>query len=220
MNIIGIDLGGTKILGIRADEEGRIAAQVRERTEADEGLEAVLDRIVGVIRELTPKSGVDAIGLGVPGPLNPEKGEVYDPPNLPGWGTVPLPKLIGERLQAPKNTPIVLVNDANAAALAEYKFGASCERIAGRSIRHMVYLTVSTGVGGGVIADGKLLLGATGMAAELGHIVIDLHGPRCTCGNIGCLEAMASGTALGREGAMLVAARRETLMADLAGGDP
>src|SRR5437870_7107028 len=84
----------------------------------------------------------------------------------------------------------------------------------------MVELTVGSGVGGGVMADGKLLLCVTGMDAELGYIVIDLHGPRCTCGNIGCLEAMASGTALGREGAMLVAARRETLMADLAGGDP
>src|SRR5205814_7586565 len=87
-------------------------------------------------------------------------------------------------------------------------------------IKHLVYLTISTGIGGGVIIDGKLFVGATGIAAELGHIVIDLHGPRCGCGNVGCLEAMASGPALAREGAMVVVARRETKIAELAGDNP
>jgi glucokinase len=217
---IGIDLGGTKILGVRADEHGQIAAEVRRPTDATRGLNAVLDRIVETIRELMPPEGVAAVGVGVPGPMDPVKGVVYDPPNLPGWGTVPLRRMLEERLQLPESTPIVLANDANAAALAEYKFGAGCEKRLGKPIKHLVYLTISTGIGGGVIADGKLLLGATGMAAELGHIVIDLHGPRCSCGTIGCLEAMASGTALAKEAAMIIAARRETSMADAVGGDP
>jgi glucokinase len=220
MNIIGVDLGGTKILGVRADEEGNIAAHVRRPTGAAEGLDAVVGRIVDTIRELMPPEGVAAIGVGVPGPINPMKGEVYDPPNLPGWTTVPLRKMLIEHLDLPEKTPIVLANDANAAALAEFKFGAGAEKRLGKSIRHLVYLTVSTGIGGGVIVDGRLLIGSTGMAAELGHIVIDLHGPRCNCGNIGCLEAMASGTALAREAATILASRRETKIAEMAGGRP
>src|SRR5438876_565247 len=117
---IGIDLGGTKILGVRADEQGWILAEVRQPTGAAQGLEAVLARIVQIIRELTPPEGVVGIGVGVPGPLDPMKGVAYDPPNLPGWGTVPLRQLLYERLQLPEGTPIVLANDANAAALAEY----------------------------------------------------------------------------------------------------
>ncbi len=217
---IGIDLGGTKILGVRADEHGHIVAEVRKPTGAIQGLDAVVDRIVEIIRELTPPEGVAAIGVGAPGPLDPVKGVVYGPPNLPGWVAVPLRQILEDRLQLPGGTPIVLGNDANAAALAEHKFGAGSEKRSGKPIKHLVYLTISTGIGGGVITDGKLLLGATGMAAELGHIVIDLHGPRCTCGNTGCLEAMASGTALAKEAATIVAARRETSMADAVGGKP
>ena len=220
MNIIGIDLGGTKILGVRADEQGNIAAQIKRPTGAAEGRDAVVDRMADIIRELMPPEGVAAIGLGVPGPINPMKGEVYDPPNLPGWTTVPLVRMLQERLDLPRETPIVLGNDANAAALAEFKFGAGAEKRLGKPIRHLVYLTISTGVGGGVVIDGRLLIGSTGAAGELGHIVIDLHGPRCNCGNIGCLEAMASGTALAREGAVVLAARRETKIAELAGGRP
>lgn len=217
---IGIDLGGTKILGVRADEHGRILAEVRQPTDANQGLDAVVDRIIEIIRELMPLEGVEAIGVGAPGPLDPVKGIVYGPPNLPGWVAVPLRQILEDRLQLPGGAPIVLANDANAAELAEFKFGAGSEKRLGKPIKHMVYLTISTGIGGGVIADGKLLLGAMGMAAELGHIVIDLHGPRCICGNIGCLEAMASGTALAKEAATIVAARRETSMADAVGGKP
>ncbi len=220
MNIIGIDLGGTKILGVLADENGKIAAHVRYPTEAAEGLEAVVGRIARTIRELSMLGSVDAIGLGIPGPLDPVKGMVYDPPNLPGWTDVPLPDMVRERVGARSDLPIVLVNDANAAALAEFRFGAGAQYKGSEPIKHMVYLTISTGVGGGVIADGKLLLGQTGMAAELGHIVIDLWGPRCPCGNRGCIEAMASGTALAREGYMAVKARRPTSMSDAVGGDP
>lgn len=220
MNIIGIDLGGTKILGVLADENGRIVRHVRYPTEAAEGLHAVVDRIAGVIKELSKDVGIDAIGLGIPGPLDPVKGMVYEPPNLPGWTDVPLCDLVRAYVEGSADLPIVLVNDANAAALAEFRFGAGALHQGSEPIKHLVYMTVSTGVGGGVITDGKLLLGHTGMAAELGHIIIDLWGPRCSCGNRGCLEAMASGTALAREGYMAVKARRPTSMSAMVGGDP
>jgi glucokinase len=220
MNIIGIDVGGTKILGIRADEQGKIKSKLRWPTRGSDGLEAVLDRIGEMIEELTPKGGVDAIGVGIPGPLDPAKGEVYNPPNLPGWETVPLRDELYKRLDLSRDTPIVLVNDANAAALAEFKFGAGTRPVNGKPVTHLVYFTISTGIGGGVVSDGKLFLGSVGMAAELGHIIISVDGPRCYCGGIGCFEAMASGTALAREGSMVVASRRETSMAEAAGGDP
>ncbi len=224
MSIIGIDIGGTKILGVCATEEGKVLAEFKEPTGAADGFEAVLNRIVALIRQLLPTEGLVGIGVGVPGPLNVTAGIVYDPPNLPGWETVPLRDLLYERLELPGSSlsgiPIVLANDANAAALAEFKFGAGSEKRLGKKIKHLVYMTISTGIGGGVITDGKLLLGATGLAAELGHMVIDLHGPRCSCGNIGCLEAMASGTALAREAAIIVASRRETSMAAAVGGKP
>lgn len=208
------------MLGVLADESGKIADRVLHPTGAAEGLEAVVGRIATMIKELSPGGGVDAIGLGIPGPLDPVKGMVYDPPNLPGWTDVPLRDMVRERLGAHKDLPIVLVNDANAAALAEFRFGAGAGYNGGAPVKHLVYLTISTGIGGGVITDGKLLLGQNGMAAELGHIVIDLWGPRCSCGNRGCLEAMASGTALAREGYMVVKARRPTSISDAAGGDP
>src|SRR5207302_5461156 len=133
---IGIDLGGTKILGVRADEHGRILAEVRRPTGAVQGLDAVVDRIVEIIRELLLE-GVKAIGVGAPGPVDPAKGVVYDPPNLQGWEAVPLRQMLEERLQLPENTPIVLANDANAAALAEYKFGAGSEKRLGKPIKHL-----------------------------------------------------------------------------------
>lgn len=220
---IGIDVGGTKILGVRMTREGKIAAQVRKPTRASEGPGAVIERIAAMIEELTPKRGkITGIGVGIPGPADPMKGVVYNPPNLPDWDAVPLRDILEKRLGTGKETPIVLANDANAAALAEFKFGAGAQRKTreGREIKHLVYLTVSTGIGGGVIIDGRMLVGSSGLAAELGHMVIDAYGPRCYCGGVGHFEAMASGTALAREGYMVVASPRPTSMSDAVGGDP
>ncbi|HUP27543.1 MAG TPA: ROK family protein, partial [Chloroflexia bacterium] len=125
------------------------------------------------------------------------------------WETVPLCDILKERLALPKHVPVAIVNDANGAALAEFKFGACAHK----GIKHLVYFTISTGIGGGVITNGKLLLGATGMAAELGHIIIDVNGPRCGCGGFGHLEAMASGTALAREASRRVAEGGKTSLA-------
>jgi glucokinase len=222
MNIIGLDVGGTKILGVRTDEHGRVLDRVRRPTGAGEGEEAVMDRIAETIRELTPPEGVDGIGVGMPGPLDPVAGVIYEPPNLPGWDRVPFFELLDRRLgeKDKDRVPVALVKDTNAAALAEYRFGAGHREREGRPVRHLVYLSLGTGVGGGVIVDGKLLIGSGGIAGELGHIIVDLYGPRCPCGNIGCLEAMAPGPALAREAAMMVASRRETSMAEAVGGDP
>lgn len=132
---------------------------------------------------------ISAIGVAAPGPLNNRTGILYAPPNLLSWQTVPLKDLLQEHYRL----PVFVENDANAAALGEYRFGA------GQGCEHMVYLAVSSGIGGGVIANGRLLDGMNGAAAELGHITIDWQGERCACGNIGCLEILASGRAIARQ---------------------
>ena len=213
-----MDIGGTKIHSVRAGEQGNILAREHGPTEADKGLDHVVELIAASIEKLAEGETIEAVGLGVPGPLDPAKGIVYDPPNLPGWDDVPLVSLLRRRLATLRDVPLVLVNDANAAALAEYHFGAGTQYKGAEPLKHLVYLTISTGIGGGVISDGRLLVGSTGMAAELGHIVIDTGGPRCGCGNLGCFEACASGTALAREGYLVVKSRRPTKMAKLVKG--
>ncbi|HLX41719.1 MAG TPA: ROK family protein, partial [Ktedonobacteraceae bacterium] len=135
--------------------------------------------------------GLDAIagiGIAAPGPLDHRTGIVFEPPNMPGWNRVPLRDLFAERF----HVPVYVENDANTCCLGEYMFGA------GRSYNMVVYMTISTGIGGGVMINGEIMEGASGIAAELGHMTIDRHGERCNCGNIGCLEYIASGTAIAR----------------------
>ncbi len=213
--VIGIDLGGTKISTALINSDGSIIVHDYRETCAVEGQEAVIGRMLDGARrvmaeaQVTP-SQVAAVGVGAPGPLNVEMGVVVAPPNLPGWDRVPLKRLIEEGL----GITTFLENDANAAALGEHRFGA------GRGVEHMIYVTVSTGIGGGLILDGELYHGGSGMAGEIGHITIVPYGPLCNCGNRGCLEALASGTALARLARERVAHGVPTLIADLAGGDP
>jgi glucokinase len=157
-----------------------------------------------------PAEQITAVGVGSPGPVDAAEGLVVAPPNLPGWDRVPLRQTIEDAL----GIPTYLENDANAAALGENVFGA------GRGTKEMIYMTVSTGVGGGFIFGGKLYGGASGAAAEVGHMTILPRGPHCGCGNRGCLEAVASGTAIAREGRELLLRDVPTLIAELAGGDP
>lgn len=192
--VIGVDLGGTKICGALADLDGKILNSYTVQTDAFEGEKAVLGRIVSVINRVLEDSSksieeVKAIGIGSPGPLDSEKGIVIDTPNLPfkNFNLV-------ENIKAVFNVPIYLENDANAAAIGEYMFGA------GRGTRNMVYVTVSTGVGGGAVLNGKLYKGSTSNALEIGHSTVLHDGPRCNCGNYGCVEALASGTAIARQG--------------------
>jgi glucokinase len=189
---IGVDLGGTRLRVALADCTGRILRRRVVPTGGGEGRDAVLGRIIVACRmilEPEPLPRLCRVGVAIAGPVDPRQGVVYHPPNLPGWGEVPLSMVLEREL----TVPVLLGNDAHLAAVAEHCWGA------GRNLDHLVYLTVSTGIGAGVIINRRLLLGAHGGASEIGHVTIDLNGPRCGCGNHGCLEAMASGTALAEE---------------------
>lgn len=212
---LGIDLGGTKIAAGVVDERGRILAREYCETEASRGPEAVFQRLFQITGQLLgteeiDRSAICAIGVAAPGPIDSRSGVVTAPPNLPGWDNVPLANLI----HAEFGLPAYLENDANSAALGEHRFGS------GQGCRHMVYVTASTGIGGGFILDGKLYTGATGGAAEVGHMTIVPYGPLCGCGNRGCLEALSSGTAIAREARRHMERGVSTLIAELADGDP
>jgi glucokinase len=192
--LIGIDLGGTKIAAALATPDGKIVTDVNIPTEAQKGQQQVIDNIKKAVANLIQGSQkkVTCIGIGVPGPIDYEKGIVIEPPNLPGWKRVNLRKILEKEF----HVPVHLDNDANCAALAEAYFGA------GKKARHFIYMTISTGIGGGIIIDRKLYRGAIGAAGEFGHMVIDSKGFVCGCGNIGCLEALGSGTAIKKRAGM------------------
>jgi len=181
-NAIGIDLGGTNIKGGLVNEEGRILAQMEVPTMAHEGPDAVCSRIARMVPDLRAKAQGGAmlgVGIGAPGPLNPNKGTIYMMPNLPAWENYPLKDKIEDKVRL----PVVVENDANCAALAEAWHGA------GQGVRTAILLTLGTGIGGGVLIDGRLVNGTHMSAGEVGHIVINFNGPKCGCGNHGCLEA-------------------------------
>lgn len=190
--VVGVDLGGTQIR--TAVLQGpKLHSRVSLLTGENPTPERVIPRIYAAIQQALDEAHVAldqvaGIGVATPGPLDNRTGVIYSPPNLPGWDGVPLRDILHKYF----NIAIVIENDAHTAGLGEYMFGA------GRGSKHMVYLTISTGIGGGVIIDGKILEGANGTAAELGHMTIDWQGGRCNCGNIGCLEYLASGTAIAR----------------------
>lgn len=209
--VIGVDLGGTKINTGIVDENGKVLKSVKAPTLAKEGPYPVIDRIkksiYDVLEEANMKLGdVGGIGIISPGPIDSDKGLVINPSNLPGWDHIPLVNLLKEEF----NLPVMLDNDANAAALAEFLFGA------GRGLKNFVYITVSTGIGGGVIINGKLYRGTNSNAAEVGHMTIDYKGPKCNCGNIGCFEVFASGTAIARLAREAVQKGRSTLIKEMA----
>lgn len=202
--VIGVDLGGTKISTAISTIEGNILANVVLPTKAEEGEVAVLGRIIQSIDEVIVGSStsideVEAIGIGSPGPLDAKKGIIITTPNLPfkDYNLV-------QPLKEKYNIPVYLDNDANAAAIGEYMFGA------GKGKESIIYFTVSTGVGGGAVLDGKVYRGHTSNALEIGHTTVDPNGPRCNCGNLGCLEAMSSGTAIAKKGKEAVSTNVET----------
>jgi glucokinase len=206
--VIAIDLGGTKIRAVVVDALGEIIGEDVRPTDADEGQHAVIDRMIdstkaAVATSGAPFSALAAVGVTAPAPIDFERGILYQAPNLPGWDKVPLAALLRERL----NLPTILENDANAAAYGEWRHGA------GQGTRHMLYLTVSTGIGGGLILNGQLFRGADGAAGELGHVTVDDNGPLHNCGMVGCIEVMASGTAIARMAQEAVAAGRSEMLA-------
>jgi len=211
----GVDLGGTKIFTLVTLPDGREASSDLRPTLADQGPEAVIGRIIDSVRASLAAAGATeaelaAVAVASPGTIDHERGIVRDPPNLPGWRKV----LLVQALQDAFRVPVALENDANAAALGEHTFGA------GRGFRHMVFITVSSGVGGGIILDGRLYRGATGAAGEVGHMVLDEDGPACGCGQRGCLEALASGTAIAARAAALATKGKSPVLARLAHDSP
>lgn len=188
---LAIDLGGTQLRAAMVSSTGSIVSFAAEPTQSTQGPEAIIAQICRLLSEVlqqNPNQSPVGIGIGAPGPLDPQAGVVIAPPTLSGWNNVPLAEIIAQRFAL----SVRLENDANAAALGEWHFGA------GRGAQSMVFVTVSTGIGGGVITDGRILHGRRGLAAEIGHMTITNQGERCFCGAIGCFEAVASGTALGR----------------------
>ena len=189
--VIGVDLGGTKISTALSTFEGNIISQTVVPTNASEGELPVLNRIISSINEVINGANitineVEAIGIGSPGPLDAKKGLIITTPNLP-FKNYNLVQPIKERF----NVPVYLDNDANVAAIGEFMFGA------GKGKENIVFFTVSTGVGGGAVLNGQAYRGNTSNALEIGHMTVAPDGPRCGCGNVGCLEAVASGTAIG-----------------------
>jgi glucokinase len=187
---LGIDIGGTKLALALGDDEGRIVARRRRATAPTGAPDRDVEAIVADARALLAEAGVAAsdlamVGISAPGPLDQAQGRVLGAPNLPGWHDVPLVRLVREALRV----PVHMENDADAAALAEWRFGA------GRGRRDLVYLTMSTGVGGGIILDGALHRGAGGRAGEVGHLPVVWDGEPCACGLRGCLEAYVGGRA-------------------------
>lgn len=190
---IGIDLGGTKIEGALIDRAGAVLAQTRQLTAVEEGVDAVVGRIAGCIgalmRDAQPVSG---IGIGAAGMTDSRRGVVLMASNLK-WENVPLRDLVIERLGATWAQRVWVDKDTNAAALGEMLYGA------GQGAKHLLYVTVGTGVGGGMVLDGRLYHGATEGASDIGHLVLEPEGEVCGCGKRGCLETLASGPAIARE---------------------
>ena len=192
-NVVGVDMGGTKILSAVIDAEGNILGTAKVSTKADEGTSAVLDRIADSIQKAIDKSGVneasiEAIGIGAPGPLDPATGVVIFAPNL-GWRDVPLKA----ELEARTGISTFVDNDVNVGTLGEHAFGAA------QGVQNVVGIFVGTGIGGGIILKGELFHGASKTAGEVGHIIVKAGGPRCGCGTRGCLEAIASRTAMAKQ---------------------
>jgi len=210
--VVGVDLGGTKIITGVFDVDGVMLSRIYCLTLAHEGPTKVINRINGTIDQAIEKAGlkrdqIDVIGVAAPGPIDINRGLVIRAPNLPRWSNVPLPAIITEEF----NLPVFLLNDANAAALGEHRYGA------GRGVDDLIYITVSTGIGGGIIIAGELYDGIDGCAAEIGHMIMMIDGPTCNCGRKGCFEALASGTAIARMARERMAFGETSIMCALAG---
>lgn len=210
--VVSVDLGGTQVRAALVDATGKIHARSNTSTRSEEGQDAVIDRIFECISEVMgsmPKDEIRGIAIGAPGPLNPWTGVITEAANLSGWYDVPLVHIIEERFEM----PTLLGNDANVAALAERRFGAA------QGTANMIYMTVSTGIGGGIIVEGELLLGSDGLAGEVGHQTIDINGPSCNCGNTGCLETLAAGPAIARRTVDRLQAGAVSTIPELVKGD-
>jgi glucokinase len=213
--LLGIDIGGTKTQIALGRAGGELLRQANLEAWTSGSFERDLETIAASARGVLEAAGVDAseieaVGVSAPGPLDPVAGVIRDAPNLPGWHEVPIRALLERAL----GRPVRLENDANAAALAEFRLGA------GRGARAFVFLTMSTGVGAGLVLDGRLYRGARYGAGEIGHIPIVPNGRRCACGLYGCLEAYTGGAALAARIREDMRAGVKTALTELVRGDP
>jgi glucokinase len=217
----GIDIGGTKVLGVALDHGDRTVAEARVRTPRGTGrIDAgdVADAVAAVVAELTAALTASAsgpreappVGVGAPGMVD-RSGRLRFAPNLPEAHGVDWSALIGARLRGHR---VLIENDANFAVLAEHRLGAA------RGYRHVLMVTLGTGIGGGIVVDGKVEVGSAGFAGEIGHMVVDPAGPPCPCGRRGCWERFASGAGLGVRAREAALAGRLGQVVKIAGGDP
>lgn len=212
--VLGIDIGGTNIVVGAVTEDGMtVRGLITEPTGVPDGSDVVVDRILRIAKSVIDRTRAEdreaeirGVGIGAPGPLNRKKGLVIFTPNL-RWTNMPLRDRIGNALKLPAS----LDNDANCAMLGEHWVGAA------KGAMNAVCFTIGTGIGGGIVVDGKLVHGASDVAAEIGHITIDVNGRRCGCGNDGCLEAYASGPAIARRAVEAIEAGAVSAMAGKAG---
>ncbi len=210
--VIAVDLGGTNIRSALCDPQGQILKRIKRPTQGHEGPQAVIARVVESIRAVLPEAqegSVIAAAVASPGPLNPYKGIVNYAPNLPGWLDVPLRDILQREL----GFPVEIGNDANLAALGEQRYGAA------RGVADMAYITLSTGIGAGVILNNRMVLGAHGLAVEVGHTVMDVNADWSHAGVPGSFEGLASGTAIGRRAQRRLKEGAKSRMLELAHGD-
>jgi len=212
--VLAIDVGGTKIVAAIISNRGQVVAREHNLTLANQGPQSVINRMLSAIDRLISSTGIDpsrlnSISIAAAGAIDFDSGLVTLSPNLPGWRDIPLRDMVREKYGV--NT--FLINDASAAALGEHRFGA------GRGVKNLILLTLGTGIGGGIIIDGNLYSGVSGSAGEIGHMTVDVNGPRCNCGNIGCLEMLASGTAVAREAIRRVRQGERSSLIEIVGGE-
>lgn len=213
-HVVGIDIGGTKLATVVADDGGNILSKVRRPTQSDKGPEHAIHLLFEMVDQTILQTGlarkdISAIGISCGGPLDTETGVVYSPPNLPGWDAFPLK----DRLESKFKIPATIENDANACALAEYRFGG------GKGYDAVLYMTMSTGIGGGIVINGQIYHGANDSAGEVGHQILLPDGPLCGCGKRGCLEALCSGPAIARRAKEAIQKEPNTAILTLANGE-
>lgn len=212
--LIGIDLGGTKILAALFDEHGKMIQKKRLLTQPERGPDAIIKDMAYEVQVLLEGRGIKrkelkGVGVSIAGFYDVSTGIMRSSPNLPGWEMYPVRRELTKLLDC----PVLVDNDASAAAYGEYLVGA------GQGVRHLVHITLGTGIGGGLILDGRVYRGSRGFAGELGHIQLLPGGPLCGCGRQGCFEALVSGTAVAREGKMLLEAGRAAVLQQLVSED-
>ena len=212
--VLGVDLGGSKILSAVVNVKGEMLSRDHGITPAAKGPEAVIQAMLESAKRVLIQAGIttaelEAICIGAPGLSSPETGVIFTSANLPGWKDVPLRSIIEGKM----GVKIFLINDANAAALGEMYFGAA------KGAHNFICVTLGTGIGGGIVIDGEIYTGCLGTAGEIGHMTIDANGLRCSCGNTGCWETLASGTALAREAKQRISDGAKTAILEYADGD-